>query len=55
MRELSEESIRHQAEQLQEYVSRGGAASRWLASKDLSREDEARLLLVYSELDDECA
>lgn len=35
-----------------EYVACGGAASRWLDSKDFLPADRAAILLAYSDLDE---
>lgn len=44
MRELSDESVAHQVEQLLEYVRRGGVISRWLDSKAFMAADRAAIL-----------
>ena len=51
--ELDAEAVRLQAEALRAYVARGGAASRWLDSKDLTPEDRRRVLLAYGDLEAE--
>ncbi len=50
-RELSDGAIAHQAEQLHDYMSRGGSASRWLASKDLAPADRAAVLVALGDLE----
>lgn len=54
-RELSDEAVAYQAEQLAEYLSRGGAASRWLDSKDFTSEDRAAVLLAYTDAQEEAS
>ncbi len=54
-RELTPAQVRAQAEALHAYVRRGGAASRWLDSKDLLPAGRAAIVLAESELDDEDA
>ncbi len=55
MRELSDDSIQYQAEQLAAYVRRGGDPARWVESKDFGREDAARIMAAFAELTRECA
>lgn len=38
-RELSDESVACQVDQLQDYLRRGGTVTRWLASKDFDPAD----------------
>jgi hypothetical protein len=54
-RELSDEAVQHQAEQLLEYAARGGAVSLWLDSKDFAAGDRAAVLWAWALLDEACA
>ncbi len=40
---MNRDEIRQQANQLRDYVSRGGTAERWFKSKDFSKADRKRI------------
>ena len=48
-RELSDEAVRHQAEALADFVSRGGSPSCWLETKDLVPADRAAILVALGD------
>lgn len=52
-RELSDVDVREQADALRQYVSRGGAASRWMDSKGFGASDRAAILLALTDGDDD--
>jgi len=54
-RELSDETVRLQAEALRAYVARGGSASRWLDSRDILPGDRAAVLLAWADLEEHVA
>lgn len=54
-RELTDAQAREQAQALDDYVKRGGAASRWLDSKGFCQADRAAILLALVDLDQESA
>jgi len=51
-RELSDDAVRDQAEQLRAFIARGGSGSRWFASKDLTFDDRARILVALGDLEE---
>jgi hypothetical protein len=50
---VTDDAVQHQAEALAAYLSRGGAATRWLDSKDLAPADRGRILVALTDLLDD--
>lgn len=51
-RELSDEAIYQQAEQLKAYSAKGGAVSRWLDTKDFGQADRDAILAQFFRADE---